>query len=426
MKKTIWLWTVLMSLGAVGASSFAAETNTGALTISALVTETLAKNPEIKFYEAEIAAARGEGQGSGQWANPELSVGAGYWNVRSPGAGLVGEGPTWAVSFAQPIEWPGRLSLRKAIADRQVEVAQIGLEQFKAVLRQRVMTLAYHIVAERQKAAAALSIAERFNTLREVLVQRDPAGVTPQLEIRILEATALTQQRRANDANVAERTALAELNQLRGLSPASALALQAELPAFPPTVGLEDLLRSAAVANFDLRARAAELSKQGFAVDLSGRERTPGVTVAPYVNQQKADTTELQAGVMFSFPLPFNSAAKGREEAAKARLLQAETMLATTQREVERRVTEAALRYEVKRAELSRWGENPDARFAESAELADRHYRLGAVPIGTYVEAQKAFLDVLEMVTDTRADAMAAWLELEVLTGTQEKRGGGR
>jgi cobalt-zinc-cadmium efflux system outer membrane protein len=410
----------------VGAALAAAAESNGALSLEALVAETLAKNPEAKFYEAEIAAARGEGRGSGQWQNPSLTIGGGYWSVRSPGAGLLGEGPTWAVSLAQPIEWPGRLSLRKAIADRQVEVAQIGLDQFKAVLRQRAMTLAYRIVAERQKAAAARAIAERFNTLREVLVQRDPAGVTPQLEVRILEATALTQQRRANDAAVAERTALAELNQLRGLPPATALALEATLPPFPPVVALDDLLRAAATENFDLRARAAELTQQGFAVDLSRRERTPGLTLAPYVNHQKADTDELQAGLMVTFPLPFNSAAKGREEAAKARLIQAEAMLATTQREVERRVTEAALRYEVKRSELLRWGSDPDTRFAESAELADRHYRLGAVPIGTYVEAQKAFLDVLEMVTDTRAAAMAAWLELETLTGRNRQSGGAK
>jgi cobalt-zinc-cadmium efflux system outer membrane protein len=109
--------------------------------------------------------------------------------------------------------------------------------------------------------------------------------------------------------------------------------------------------------------------------------------------------------------------ARNREETERARLFQAEASLAATQREVERQVVEAAMRYEVKRAELARWSGDPPAEFRAHADLADRHYRLGAVPIATYLEAQKTFLEVLEAVTDTRREAWEAWLELETLAG---------
>jgi cobalt-zinc-cadmium efflux system outer membrane protein len=56
-------------------------------------------------------------------------------------------------------------------------------------------------------------------------------------------------------------------------------------------------------------------------------------------------------------------------------------------------------------------------QFREAAALADRHYRLGAVPIGTYVELQSSYLDAVEALLDTQAEALAAALELNQLTG---------
>ena len=49
-----------------------------------------------------------------------------------------------------------------------------------------------------------------------MLVQRDPAGITPVLETRIIEAGTITRQRQASEAGTAAQSALLELNQLRG------------------------------------------------------------------------------------------------------------------------------------------------------------------------------------------------------------------
>src|SRR5438552_2238001 len=81
----------------------AASAPTNAMTLEALVADTLANNPELNFYKAEIAAARGERQSAGAWANPELAVTAG--SKRTTGAGVSGEGAAWSVSVRQTFEW---------------------------------------------------------------------------------------------------------------------------------------------------------------------------------------------------------------------------------------------------------------------------------------------------------------------------------
>src|SRR5436309_15970725 len=96
---------------------------TNALTLEALVADTLANNPELNFYKAEIAAARGERQTAGAWSNPEVAGTAG--SKRTTAGGIAGEGLAWSVSVKQTFEWAGRMPLRKTIANRQIRLAEL-------------------------------------------------------------------------------------------------------------------------------------------------------------------------------------------------------------------------------------------------------------------------------------------------------------
>ncbi|MHB9009864.1 MAG: TolC family protein [Limisphaerales bacterium] len=386
-------------------------------TLDALVAEALEKNPELKFYDAEITAAKAGRKTAGLLANPELSGGVGQKRVT--GGGLSAEGVAWSVSVVQPFEWPGRVGLRKAIANQDIELAHLGYERFKIALAGRVRTLAYGLFAAQEKSAAATEVAERFKALREVLVQRDPAGLTPLLETRVIEATELNAQRKASEAALATQSALLELNQLRGVSPDTRLAIsQANLSFRPPPQDRSALITLARTNNFELRARAVELAQQGFRVDLAKNERYPSISVGPTFSEENAgNDRERIIGVGISLPLPLWNRNKGNIEAAAARQMQAEVSLNVTEREIQRRVIEAALTYETKLREMAKWRPDSVQHFREAAEVADRHYRLGAVPISTYVELQKQYLDAVEGLLDTKKEALEAAAQLELLTG---------
>jgi cobalt-zinc-cadmium efflux system outer membrane protein len=97
--------------------------------------------------------------------------------------------------------------------------------------------------------------------------------------------------------------------------------------------------------------------------------------------------------------------------------MQAEVSLNVIEREVQRKVVEAALTYETKLREMAKWRPDSAQLFREAAELADRHFRLGAVPISTYVELQKQYLEAVEGLLNTKKEALDAALQLELLTG---------
>ncbi len=201
--------------------------------LDTLVTGIVAQNPELAYYEAEIDAARAGHRAAGTRENPELSFELGRKRVISPSGALAGEGTAWSISLSQTFNWPGRLALRKALANQQIELAELGLTRFKVALTNRARALAYSLHAAQAQSLATAEVAARYQELREIFLQRDPAGLTPLLETRVIEAQELALQRRATQAALAAQAALIELNQLRGAPLDAALTLTSVRKAAP-------------------------------------------------------------------------------------------------------------------------------------------------------------------------------------------------
>ncbi len=385
-------------------------------TPAALVRQALANNPELKFFAAEIAAAKGTLKTAGTIRNPELNTTAGYKNARDNFGGPSGEGAAWSVSVNQTFEYPGRIALRKAIAKGDVNLAELHFQQFRLTLAARVRTLAYSISIAEERSMAAHEVADRFQGLSDVLAQRPPAGVTPLLETRIIDANMLNFRRQEREAALVAKTAVAELNQLCG-RPADATLQVSTGELNLLQMSLRTLVDAARANAFDIRIRQRELAQQGFKVALARNERFPAIAVGPYYSQENAVEKEQQAGIGISLPLPLWDRNVGNIQTSTARQEQAQASLLATQREVERRVTQSAATVEAKREEIDKWQADTVAKFREAAELADRNYRLGAVALPVYVETQKQYLEIVSALQEMKKDALQAAQELEILTG---------
>jgi outer membrane protein, heavy metal efflux system len=386
------------------------------MTPERVVAYALANNPELNVYVANIAAAKGALRTAGTVRNPELSTEFGYKNSRDNSGGASGDGAILAFSFSQSFEYPGRIALRKAIANHDVELAELHLQQFRLTLSARVRTLAYSISSAQEKSVALREVARRFQALSDVLAQRPAAGVTPQLEARIIDANTLAFRRQEREAALAIATALAELNQLCGRPADVPLKVAAAKVQFI-AASLPKLLSAARANAFDIRIRQVELAQQGFKVALSKNERFPAIAVGPFYSLENAIDREQRAGLGISLPLPLWDRNVGNIATSKARQQQAEASLALTEREVERRVAQSAAVLTAKRAEIDNLTQNEVAKFREAAETADRSYQLGAVPLTIYVETQKQYLELVGALADLQKDALQAAQELEILTG---------
>jgi len=416
MKPLNFRWLGSLVGIAVAVSLSAAETPVE-VAPEALVSEALGANAELAFYQAQLEGSKAVTRLAGRLDLPKAELQGGQVRSKNLDHSMAGEGAMWSASVRQSFEWPGRLGLRKAIANQDVALATLGLEAFRRELSGKVRENALGLASAEEKSRVARVVADRFRALREVLVQRDPAGIAPQLEVRILEATELTLRRRASEFALAVDAERVRLNLLRGAALDAPLQVKRVLPELPERPALDRLMAAANTNNFELRTRAAELVQQGFRVDLARNERWPAFEVGPMTMGQDGSTLDRIVGVGVAFPLPLWRPRTANIAAAEAKRQQAVAVLAVARREVERRVVSAARGYDSRLAELAHWRSDVVSQFESAAELADRHYRLGAVPATTYIELQKQYLDAVEAHLDTRREALAALLELEQATG---------
>ncbi len=384
-------------------------------TIDELVSRALAENPEIQFYESQIVASQADRRLAGRLGNPELDFEIGRKTSISEGFGA--EGTAYAVSVVQPIEWPGRIGLRKAIADGDVQLARLGLERFKYHLASEIRQLAFRLSIAQERAALAESVATRFEDVREVLLQREVGGITPRLEIKAIEAATITTEKEALEAAIEMQRILLELNRLMGRRASTPLTVRRVRYDFPVPRELPTLMKQTLENNYEMHVRRAELAQQGFRVSLAQNERFPTINVGPYVAQEEAGEIEREAGVGFSLELPIFRNGKADIDRERAREVQAEALVEATARELEQQVAEASLIYRNAWKQLEVWGDKHQVELKDAAELADRHYRLGAVPVATYIEVQENYLGALSAIAEVEADALEAALRIEQLTG---------
>lgn len=161
-------------MGVLGSAAHGATTNepkataTNAVTLDALVGEALENNPELNFYRAEIIAAKAGRKTAGLLPNPELSGSVGHKTARDRSSSLSAEGVAWSASVMQPFEWPGRIGLRKAIANREIELADLGYERFKIALAARMRVLAYGL-ADRHYRLGAVQVSTYVELQKQYL-----------------------------------------------------------------------------------------------------------------------------------------------------------------------------------------------------------------------------------------------------------------
>ena len=408
--------TVVIALAAAAISMPA--TAQSALSLDALVRDVVANNPERQFYQRQIGTAGVERDAAGRWADPEAVVEFGQRQAsdRMTGATL-GEGTTYAVSIVQPIEFGGRIALRRAIAERQVELARMGLQQFDATLAARARALGYALFAADEKAAVARTVAQRMRELARIIVSRDPAGPAPRLEAASLEAGAIGAERTAAMADADANSALYELNQLRGASFAARIRIIRPDMSLPGLMSGQALATSANTNNFELKALREQFEQQGLRVDLARKARIPIVSIGPYYDRARSDIRETNYGFRASTTIPLWNRQAGEVAVQQGRQAQANATLLEAERRIARNVFDQAAQYEAKRAALAKWDGASAQSFASAAAEADRNYRLGAIPLTTYMQMQQSYVDATNAVLDTRREALEALLQLRALNG---------
>jgi cobalt-zinc-cadmium efflux system outer membrane protein len=406
------VWT-LWSAGLWGGELAAARPQT----IDSLVAEALARNAEMRHYEAEIAAAKGQRTQAGLWKNPEFTGEYGSRRVRDSSGALAGEGLTRSLALTQTFEFPGKASLRQAVANQDIVMAELGLQQFRIALAGQVRNLAYQHLAAAANSAAAEEISERSTALIRLLRERQVAGVSPLLELRVIEGNLMELQKSAIQfVQESEESAL-ELKMLLGRPISLPLRLADELK--PPAHELvsADLVLTALQRNLPLKIRTAELEKAIRQVSSAQWEVAPNFSIGPFFSQDRAGEQEQNFGGSVSVTLPLWDWNQGNIATAKARRAQADAALLEARRKVEAEVLRRIRCYQLAQKQLGQMPEDLVEQSRQTSDLADRQYRTGSIGVQLFLEVQRGFITAQQTRNEAVLRAWKNWLDLEMLTG---------
>ena len=232
------------------------------LPIEELVTEAINNNLELRSYEAELGVARGERRQAGMWKNPEFEGNYAYRRVSDAQELLTGEGVSRGLAIVQTFEFPGKGSLRKAIANQNIRLAELGVQQFRQALAGQVRSLGIQWIVVRANAEATAELSERSQALLQLLEARPIAGPTKLLEFRAIQGSLTDLHFTARELKQKQEEIRIQLNSLLGRPDKEEIRLDQELgtPAFP--VGdILNMLRSGEENNLQLRIRQLELER---------------------------------------------------------------------------------------------------------------------------------------------------------------------
>lgn len=385
---------------------------TNNVTLQQLTAIALQRNPELRIFEAEVAAARGEAIAAKTWQNPEATAGYRVGRLNGGGAPTSVEWLHGQLGLEQTILFPGKRTLQRAVAEKNVEGRQLALAGFRSQLAIQVRRAYYTLLAAQEVLPLRDQRLALAKTFVEAARKKVDAGIAPDFEATKAEVEVVNAQAALRLAQAQVVTARAALNALLGRNPSEPLGVTGTLS---PDVRLWDerqLLEQTLARNPSLKIQAAEIERTGLNLRLVRKSRHPDFTVGPGYESEPG----LQ---IFSFgvslPIPLWDQKKGPIATATAEQQRAVSELEKLRQEILRDVTSAAQNLAAVKEALANYTPDFIARLRASLDAASQSYSEGRTPLllfletqRTYFETQASYFESLQKLYESQAELESA------------------
>ncbi len=364
----------------------------------------------MKAAKAREDAAAAQVITSKTFGNPQFEIGAGPTRYRTPGQGDDGN---WGAAISQPLDFPDVRAARRNVAERQVEVANFGVELAKIDLRTRVKS-AFYDVLQRQ---AILKLAEENrNLLKDIRARvklRVDVGESPKYELIKSDTELLAAERDYQTANVRVLEGKAYLKGLVGDFIPQDFQLVGELPlkdTLPEIAALREKIDNTA----QLKQVKAALSSSEANLRLQQALRNPGLTVRLGV-EQDPDLRQLRLGIQI--PIPLWDQRRGQIAQATAEVNEVNAILGDRELVIKRDIEAAYNRYIIAQGQLAAFEDGLLEQADAVLKVAEASYRFGERGILDYLDAQRTQRGVRKDYLVARFEYINTMLEIERLLG---------
>ena len=314
--KTILAVALTVSLAAPLARAETQPPNPADPVLQALIDEALAHNPELlASRQLELAAQARPIQAA---ARPGPTVGVFYQND-GVGPSLGREPMTMlGISGGQDIPYPGKLGLRRQVAQSEAGVAGLDVERARLSLVGSVKRAYYGLLLARGLAALALEQRNVWQEVQETARVRYASAVGSQQEMLRAQVESTRVQALHAQHHAEARARLAQLNALLGRPADTPVETTASLPLRSETRPAADVVAWSEANSPELKGAALAIERDERAVELARLEFKPDFNVQGGLIYRGSLPPMWQASV--SVALPSRARVKGGLAEAQAHL----------------------------------------------------------------------------------------------------------
>ena len=383
------------------------------LTLAAAIAEAQEKNPEIRTLDADVASMRGDVVVARTWELPELTLQPGMRRTRASD-GLTTTEFDGILELRQPIEFPGKRRLRRALAEKDVELRQLALAAFRAQLTIEVRHAFMELIARGQVQnlrEQSLHLAMGFV---DAARKKFEGGFASEFEVTKAEVEVLSAQRALRTAQSQTTSTRIALNGLLGrkanvdFTPVGTLDTTVTLPP------QDDLLQRVFARNPELKIRGAEIDRARLNLQSISKSRLPDFSVGPSIEHLKDEQTY---GAGFTLPLPLWNSKKGEIISATAERDRAMAELERLKQDVARDVATAYQSLVSTKESVALFTPDLMAKVKGALDTTTRDYAEGRTNLLTYLEAQRTYFDTQADYFDTLQELNDAQAALETAVG---------
>jgi outer membrane protein TolC len=316
LSKTILAIGLGVSLAAPLARAETPQPDSADPVLQALIDEALAHNPELlASRQLELAAQARPGQAA---ARPGPTVGVFYQNDGV--APSLGREPMTllGVSGGRDIPYPGKLGLRRQVAQTEAAEAGLNVERTRLSLVGSVKRAYYGLLLSRGLAALALEQHKVLQEMQETARVRYASAVGSQQEMLRTQVEGTRVQALHALHHAEARARLAQLNALLGRLAETPVDTTASLPLRLETRSAADVVAWSEANSPELKAAALATERDERAAELARLEFKPDFNVQGGLMYRGSLPPMWQASVSVS--LPSRARVKGGLAEAQARL----------------------------------------------------------------------------------------------------------
>ena len=377
---------------------------TTGISIEQAVAMGLAREPDLQAVRTQVEAARGMRQQAGLRPNPTIS-GMRQEQIRGTDA-----------TTSTDIEWPldlFRRTGRIAIAEREVEVAQLSVADRERLLAAEIRTAYGELAAAVRDVGIAGELVVANRRGYELLRARVEQGASPPLERNIAEVEVRRMESQQVLQAAQADAALIELKRLLGLDPRADLKIRDTLDALvegPSPVAVPADLAPLVAERSDVREAEARLRLADARIDGARREGRFDLGLVggfmrmgfsfPQLGFGRSGELEPIEDVFHSFKfgamvmVPVGNRNQGAIAAARAERAGAEHLRDARALAAQSEVASAVVRDERARQAVAMYSSGVRTLARQNLEVVRETYELGRATLSDVLAEQRRYLDI--------------------------------